>query len=479
MRRVLIPAVFLLFLWLLSCQKDNISYSPSLNISFSSDTVLFDTVFTTIGSATRHLKVYNNNQSDVEISSIRLAGGESSPYRINVDGEPITHARDVLLRSKDSLFVFVEVNVNPTSQNAPMLIADSLVFNTNGNVQDVKLVSWGQDVHLLNSVGLTGANVFTADKPYLIYNYLYVAEDGNLKIEEGARLHFHNQAQLIVDGTLEVDGAPENAVVFQGDRLEEFYRDKAGQWGGLWFRAGSHSSSMNWAEVKNAILGVVVDTFAIPDSPTLTMHNTRVENMSAIGLYARGAIVEAGNCLFANAGQTAVALTMGGKYRFYQSTIANYWGQYTNRKGPALLLNNYYTYKDTITENTMLETRDLEEAYFVNCIIYGSRDSELEVDNTYQGQVVDAQMNYLFENSFLKAGQGFDLSNEDYFVDVFNENPLFKEPFENNYELDTLSPAMDIGLYEVAAQFPVDLNNVSRLDDDGPDLGAFERVEIE
>ncbi len=479
MRRILIPALLLAFLWMISCQKDNISYSPSLNVSFSGDTVLFDTVFTTIGSATRYFKVYNDNKSDVEISSIRLAGGESSPYRINVDGEPTTHARDVLLRSNDSLFVFVEVTANPTSQNAPMLVADSIVFNTNGNMKDVKLISWGQDVHLLNALELTGSNVFAADKPYLIYSYLYVPPNVNLKIEEGARLHFHNQAQLVVDGTLEVEGAPENPVVFEGDRLEEFYSNKAGQWSGLWFRAGSHSNSMNWAEVKNAILGVVVDTFAIPDVPTVVMHNTRVENMSALGLYARGAIIEAGNCLFANAGQTAVALTMGGKYRFYQSTIANYWGQYTNRKGPALLLNNYYTYKDTTTGATMLETRDIEEAYFVNCIIYGSRDSELEIDNVYQGQVIDAQMNYLFENSILRVGSNFDLNNDAYFVDVFNEDPLFKEPFENNFELDTLSPAMDIGLYNIATQFPVDLNNVSRLDDAGPDLGAFERVEIE
>ena len=460
-----------------SCQKDIISTDPSIKLNFSADTVLFDTVFTTIGSATRYFKVYNRSRSDVNISSVRLAGGTSSPYRMNVDGEATHHARNITLRSRDSLFVFVEVTVNPTDQNSPLLIPDSIIFETNGNFQDVKLVSWGQDVHMLRSEVLLTNTIFTADKPYLIIDSLWVLPGVELLIEAGARIHLHNNTLLKVAGTLRVNGQPDNIVIFEGDRLEPFYRDKAGQWGGIWLMAGSHSNEINWAEIKNAILGVVVDTFAFPGVPTLTIHNTRVENMSAAALYARGAIVEAGNCLFANAGQIAVALTLGGKYRFTHCTIANYWGQYTSRKGPALLLNNYYTYRLVEGGPLFLESRDLEEAYFVNSIIYGSRNDELEVDNVYLGQPVNAQMNYLFENSILRVGSGFDLTDVTRFKDVITDNPKFKEPFKNNFELDTLSPAKDIGLLEFALQFPVDLKNISRLNDAGPDLGAFERVE--
>lgn len=477
MRKLLVPISIIIVLWLASCQKDNFSTDPSIKLNFSADTVLFDTVFTTIGSATRYFKVYNRSRSDINISSVQLAGGTSSPYRMNVDGEATHHARNITLRARDSLFVFVEVTVNPTDQNSPLLIPDSIVFETNGNFQNVKLVSWGQDVHLLKSHILSGSQFFASDKPYLVYNYLYVEPNAELTIQAGARLHFHNQAQLVVSGSLKVQGEPENPVVFEGDRLEPFYRDKAGQWGGLWLAAGSHSNEIDWAEIKNAILGIVVDTFAFPGVPTLTITNTRVENMSAAALYARGAIVEAGNCLFANAGQIAVALTLGGRYRFYHCTIANYWGQYTSRKGPALLLNNYYTYRLVEGGPILLETRDLEEAYFVNSIIYGSRNDELEVDNVYLGQPVNAEMNYFFERSILRVGSNFNLSDETRFKDVISDNPKFKEPFKNNFELDTLSPAKDIGLLEFALQFPFDLKNVSRLGDDGPDLGAFERVE--
>lgn len=434
-------------------------------------------MFTTIGSATRYFKVHNKNRSDVKISSVRLAGGTSSPFRINVDGQPTNHASDVILKSKDSLFIFVEVTVNPTDQNAPLLIPDSVVFETNGNIQDVKLMAWGQDVNMLRSEVLYANTVFTADKPYLIIDSLWVLPGVELTIEAGARIHFHNNTLLKVAGTLIVNGLPDNPVVFEGDRLETFYRDKAGQWGGIWLRAGSHSNSIDWAEIKNGILGVVVDTFVFPEVPTLTIKNTTIKNMSYTALYSRGAIVEAGNCLFANAGYIAVALTLGGSYRFYHSTIANYWGQYINRKGPALLLNNYYTYQLVENGPLYIETRDIEEAYFVNCIIYGSRGNELEVDNIYLGQPVDALMNYRFENTILRVISGVDLTDSERFINVLIDNPLFKEPYLSNFQLDTLSPAKDFGLLEPALLFPVDLKNVSRLVDLGPDLGAYERVE--
>lgn len=479
MKKSLIPILVALLILFSSCYRENFSTSSSIKLGFSTDTVLFDTVFTTIGSATRYFKVYNNSRSDVKITSVRLAGGGESPYRINVDGEPTNLAREVILRGKDSLFVFVEVTVNPTSSNAPLLVPDSIVFETNGNIQDVKLVAWGQDVHLLKHAVISESTTFTADKPYLIIDSLLVEPGVELSINPGVRLHFHANSLLKVDGSLKVNGQPDNPVIFEGDRLESFYRDKAGQWGGVWLRAGSHSNSINWAEIKNAVLGVVVDTFKFLGVPSLTIHNTKVYNMSYTALYARGANVEAGNCLFANAGQTAVALTLGGSYRFYHCTIANYWGQYTSRKGPALLLNNYYTYRLIENGPIFVEPRDLEQAHFANCIIYGSRSDELAVDNKYLGQLVNAEMNYFFESSILKVGATFDISDESRFSNVLVDNPKFKEPFNAIFELDTLSPAKDIGLVSIATLFPIDLKNVSRLTDKGPDLGAFERLEQE
>ncbi len=50
------------------------------------------------------------------------------------------------------------------------------------------------------------------------------------------------------------------------------------------------------------------------------------------------------------------------------------------------------------------------------------------------------------------------------------------DPYDFSYELDSLSAAIDMGDIEFAKQFPTDILNKNRTSDDGPDLGAYERV---
>ena len=68
-----------------SCNKWK-GYSKE-NLSFSVDTIVFDTVFTTVGSTTKQFKIYNPSVKSVKIEEIELMGGSQSPFRINVDGE--------------------------------------------------------------------------------------------------------------------------------------------------------------------------------------------------------------------------------------------------------------------------------------------------------------------------------------------------------------------------------------------------------
>jgi len=117
------------------------------NLSFSQDTVVFDTVFTTLGSTTQQFKFYNNDNKTINVEQIELMGGESSPYRINVDGVAGTHFTNIELEGKDSLFVFVEVTLDPNNGLNPMIIEDSIRFRTNGSDQYVNLAAWGQDAY--------------------------------------------------------------------------------------------------------------------------------------------------------------------------------------------------------------------------------------------------------------------------------------------------------------------------------------------
>lgn len=469
--RFIVLAVALFAVTFLSCQKDTISSSSGDRLLFSCDTVLFDTVFASVGSATARFKVYNKGSHRLRINEVAIGGAPASPYRINVDGEPGPRIKNVEIASGDSIYIFVDVKVNPHGSDSPLVIEDSIVFSLNGTQQSVKLLSWGQDVVLLSKAEIA-TQTFTANKPYLIYGFAHIPKGVNLTVEPGAKFYFHNGARFYVEGTLVVNGTHENPVSFEGDRLEEFYKTKAGQWGGIYFMPGSSGSLLDWAVVKNAINGVQVDTFVVVNTPTLTILNSRIENMSAVGLLAQGAIVRAANSLFANCGQATVALVSGGNYEFVHCTLANYWGSYYSRKYPQLWLNNYYV--SAAGGAATMVPRDLERADFKNCIVYGSMSNEIWVDTSYFGAASTAMNSFKFENSLIRVPRGSVLPASRY-VNVLVADPKFLDIQKFRYTLDTLSPAKDFGRAEYGAFYPLDLKGDLR--DNLPDAGAFERVE--
>ncbi|OFX18649.1 MAG: hypothetical protein A2041_04775 [Bacteroidetes bacterium GWA2_31_9b] len=462
--KLLVP-VLLIYLTF-SCEKDEFYTSSNAKLKFSNDTVLFDTVFTTIGSATKQLIVKNPYKNSIRISSIYLAGGESSPYRLNIDGYSGIKLNNIELRSKDSLYIFIEVTIDPTNQNLPMVVKDSIVFSFNNNIQDVNLVSWGQDVHILNSQ-IIQTETWINDKPYLIYNYLFIDTASTLTIEAGVKLHFHNQSRMYVAGTMISNGTFESPVIFTGDRLEEMYNDIPGQWDGIWLLPGSKDNVINFSEIRNAIIGIQVDTLANTDNPTLLLSNSKIENMTSTGVYAQGTTIEAYNTVIANCGQFATALTLGGSYEFNHCTFANYWG-YSSRTTPSILINNYYI---DIYGNTQI--RSLSKAYFGNCIIYGNKESEIFLDKNSAGE-----FNYAFDYSLIKIEPTINTGNTENYINILkNVDPKFNDPYNNDYELDTLSPAKDFGKIQIGLSFPLDIYLNNRTIDNGPDIGAFERVE--
>ena len=123
----------LIALLLFSCHKNPLTTDPSDKLEFSEDTVIFDTVFTTLGSTTKRLLVYNPSDKKINISSIYLAEGSASKFRLNVDGTPGISHKNIEIEGKDSLFIFVEVTLDASGLNNPFIITDSILFMTNGN----------------------------------------------------------------------------------------------------------------------------------------------------------------------------------------------------------------------------------------------------------------------------------------------------------------------------------------------------------
>jgi hypothetical protein len=457
---------FILFCFIIiffSCKKENFYTGNDAVLNFSTDTIQFDTVFTTIGSATKSFIIYNKLNKPVKINSIRLAKGTYSFFRLNINGISTRELKDVELAAKDSMFIFVEVKVNPTNSNNPMVEQDSIEFHINGNMQNVKLVAFGQDVHLINAKIITQNTNWIADKPYLVYNSMLVDSHVTLNISAGVKIYFHHNSRMFIKGTLLSNGSHEEPVIFRGDRLEHWYDNIPGQWDGIYFVMGSKDNVMDYCEVRNAIIGIQVDTLASTSQPTLTISNSKILNMNAAGIYAQGSTIKAWNCIVAQCGQFAVALTIGGSYEFYHCSIYNTWS-YNNRQTPSIWLNNYY--KDI---NGHFQIRSLDKATFGNCIIYGNKDNEILLDN----YPTSGTFNYVFQNCLIKATDDFQTTDVQHWINIFrNQNPLMVDPNHEKFELDSLSFCINKGDLGIGYLFPQDYDGYNRTYQ--PDLGAFE-----
>lgn len=468
--------LLLIVIAIISCSKEEFNYNPEVKLSFSTDTVSFDTVFTSIGSTTKYFTVRNPENQSVRISNIRLAGNSETPFRLNINGTSSNQAENIILPAKDSLYIFVEATVDPNGQNLPMVVNDSVVFLTNTNQQAVQLIAFGQDFHLFNGKTISSQH-WINDKPYLIYNNLILDSLETLIIDAGCRIHFHKNSSMFIQGTLKANGSFEEPIVFQSDRLEKEYENIPGQWGytyetenndliifgGIHFQQGSRDNLLNYVTIRNADKGIQLDSMGLSSEPMLTISNSRIENMTLNCIDARTSNIEAWNCIFANSGYYTVALTLGGDYSFYHCTFANYFAETANAY-PALLLNNYFEH------NKKTYGFDLN-AEFGNSIFFGFADYQIST-----AQYLENRFEYNFKNCLLKTGGNESFTGDNFSGSIFDKDPMFTAVVHFNFSIDSLSPARNIGNIETAKHFSLDLNNNSRLVDEAPDLGALEWI---
>jgi len=187
--------------------------SSDAMLHFSSDTITFDTLFTSISSPTKNLRVINQTNENIVISSVRLAGGKQSGFRLNVNGEAASESYNVPIPAQDSIFIFVEAILGKTGKNVPLVTEDSIIFLVNGIEQKVRLMAWGQDFILIKSEHIK-TTVWNNERPYLIYNEAIVDSDQTLTIQQGTTVYFHKNAGLKVKGTLRVAGTFSEPVEF-------------------------------------------------------------------------------------------------------------------------------------------------------------------------------------------------------------------------------------------------------------------------
>ncbi len=441
-----------------ACKKQ-ISIDSSGSLNYSNDTVFFDTVFTTIGSVTKTLKLYNPNSGSIRIDQIKLRGGTQSHFRMAIDGDNGVAFEDVEILPGDSVYLFAEVTVDPTDDFFPFIVEDYIDIQYNGKNESVYLAAFGQNAHFHGGpdqlTTLVCNEVWTNDLPHVIYGVLEVEPGCQLTINPGTQVYLHKGAGILVnEGELHVQGELGNEVVFQGDRLDAEYTDLPGQWGteidfqitgnqgpdiytlsrgGIWIYQ-STGSTIDYAIIKNGNTGIQVDTTGTSDF-ALTISNTKIDNMAGVGLWGQGAHIKGRNLLISNCAEGCAYFSIGGKYVMDNCTFANYWSGST-RTAPTLALNNYY--KDI---NQVIQVRPIYNTVFTNCIVYGnsadlSDFNELVIDLEYP-----EMQDYLFQYClFDYDGATTEINHWD--NNINQQAPHFCDANDGNFKINQNSTRM-------------------------------------
>ena len=491
--------VALAALVLTNCRKDEkFTEDSGVRLDFSMDTVMFDTIFTTVNSITKRFTVHNPNANAVRVN-VSLEGGAPSPFRINVDGATGTSFSDIEIYGGDSLYIFVETIVDQTNTANPFVMEDHILFNTNGTEQSVLLVVWGQNAHFFypgpDSVQVQGLPRFSYiareldengvqicedvrwinDLPYVIYGYGVVDECASLTIDPGVQVYFHGGGGLWVyrKGRITVGDqfSVDQPVVFQGDRLQPFYDEVPGQWDRIWINEGpgSYDNTFDNVVIKNALVGIQCETWPFaPEEPTsatkLKLHNVRIRNCSAAGILSRNYRIDATNLLVGDCGQYGVALTGGGEYNFDHFTLANFWS-FEIRQTPTFYMTNGF-----VDINNVLQIRDIGNTNFTNGIIHGSNANEFLYEFNDMATPV-----MTFDHMLLKTDQGTSSSN--FFPDqssiLRNLNPAFVDVINRDFHITSNSAARNVGTNSTTV---FDLDGVNYGSDGFTDLGCYEYV---
>jgi hypothetical protein len=369
---------------------------------------------------------------------------------------------NIEIDANDSIYVFVQVNVNPTSQNLPFLLQDSILINYNGNKKFVQLQAYGQNAVFLNKSEITGNVTWNKTLPYVILGGILIDSGATLNIPEGTRIYLHANAPFLVNGTLIVNGTKEDSVVFNGDRLDPDYSDLPASWPGIFFSGSSSNNYFKHTIIKNAYQGIIAQGVSVNANPKVTLSQCILDNIYDAGILAINTNIYADNCLISNCGSN-ISISLGGDYRFINCTVASYNNFNITHKNPVLQVSN------SGTQNGVTQTESLN-ALFQNCIFWGDFGNvadEISLDK--EGANV---ITVNFDHVLYKAAD--DIANATFTSSIKNIDPVFDSIDVTHqyydFHLGNNSPAIDAG---VPTSFPLDLDDKPR--DSKPDLGCYEK----
>lgn len=467
---------------------ESFSDNPSFRLSFSADTIAFDTLVSTIPSSTKTLFVFNNNKDGMRINTIQLEGGAESHFRVNVDGRFLaggSWSNFEVLR-KDSLVVRIEMTPPEAGSNEPRYFSDKLHFYLeNGATQTVVLTGGSIDAYIQKEgLIIERDTTLLTDKPYVIYDSLVVMPKAVLTLVEGTTLMFHDKAALHVYGKLIVQGSMEKPVVLRGDRLDHMfdylrYDNTPSRWEGIIIHRNSYGNELYQCDLHSSLFGIICEDTEqeTPDAtkPSVTLDCCILHNIGGDGLQLNNCVSKVTNTQISNTLGHTVSIN-GGVHTFVYCTLAQFY-PFTGNRGDGLHLASSEDGSDYGL---------LRKAHFINCVITGYGNDVIMGENIPE----DGSCNYLFHHCFLNTPV---VDDEEHFVgNIFDQDKKKNEEEklvrQDNFVLfdtenfiydftpkaESLIRSLADPAYEGLPAF--DRYGVSRLADEGPDAGCYEYV---
>jgi len=451
-------SLLLLAICLSGCKKPLVTVSEG-DLRFSTDSITFDTIFTTLPTPSRRLMFFNNTGKNLLVKSIQLAGGDNSDFSLVIDGITTNKLLDYTIAKGDSALIFIKSK----SQAKDTWVNDKIQFVLDNKTQEVYIRCFVRDAYFYKDSVI--CSDLPHDKPIVVDGTMIIPNGCTVTLQPGTHLFFTPRldatfnpvSYLVVDGTLIINGSPAAPVIFEGNRLDEEYKEKRGQWLGVYFTKNSSNSELNFALIKNAFAGIIVDSSSLNAKPKVALNQVEIRNMSAYGIYGRGfadnaltkgPALEARNVLVSNCEEQILNVWGGGRHNYYNCTFANYPYDFS-RKDPMMKFNNYY-------ENFIYP----QKIDFINCIIHGSKDEELEYDGNTAQPFETNFTNCIVKTSINIGGTG----------NLLYQDPLFEDPSKRDFHIKDGSPALNSG---IVLDFFVDLDGNTR--SDFWDMGCYEK----
>lgn len=494
------PALFSVGLWMLfpllailsACDDyDSFTSERSTTLSFSRDTIAFDTLLTTVPSSTQTLTVFNHADKGLHITDVWLEGGAESPFRINVDGQDMSrsaqnHVTDFDILRRDSMIVRAEVTLPSMESDEPQEIKDALVFQLESGVQQrIPLTVVGRNAFFMRARTLFNDTTFCARRPIVIYDSLVVAPGATLTLEAGTQLLFHDTVELVVRGRLLAHGTLEAPVILRYDRTDHMfdylpYDRLPDRWKGVRLAASSFGNELNYVDLHGASYGIQCDSSGV-DEQKLLLTNCRLHMLGGNGLNIRDCRVEAANTEVSNTLGDCVR-QVGGHTRFTHCTLAQFY-PLSAARGQAIYL---AFYEDSVSYHP------LYQADFINCVATGYAEDVIifpEQDPSswyFKGDVAQPLTNFSFNHCFVAT----EVPDDELYTSHF-QNCVFEEKKGDFVRdkgftlLDTHAYVYDFtpveqspirGIADPAynVTFPLDRMGRSRTADGAPDAGCYE-----